>query len=309
MATGVRDYYEVLGVPRTADEQQIKAAFRRLAMRYHPDRNPGDPSAAERFKEINEAYAVLSDPEKRRQYDRFGPDWERFQGTGERGSPFGDVHVEYRNLSPEDLEDLFGGGGPFGSFFHDLFGTGFRGADVGTHGSDVEAEAQISLEEAFTGVTRTVEIGGRRGRRLVQVRIPAGVRDGTRIRVAGQGERGPAGRAGDLYLRVHVRPHPTFRREGDDLHVRVPVPLDVAILGGEVLVPTLTGKQVALRVPAGSQNGSRLRLRGLGMPSLRGGGRGDLYAELDLRLPEPMPPEARELAERLRTARAARSPA
>ncbi|HLH68091.1 MAG TPA: DnaJ C-terminal domain-containing protein [Candidatus Dormibacteraeota bacterium] len=310
MATGVRDYYEVLGVPRTADEQQIKAAFRRLAMRYHPDRNPGDPSAAERFKEINEAYAVLSDPEKRRQYDRFGPDWQRFQGAGEgSGAPFGGVHVEYRDLSPEDLDDLFGGESPFGSLFHDLFGSGFRRPDTGARGSDVEAEVWISLEEAFTGGSRTVETKGRRGHRLVQVEIPAGVRDGTRLRVAGQGERGPAGRAGDLYLRVRIRPHPTFRREGDDLHVRVPVPLDVAILGGEVLVPTLAGRQVALRVPAGSQNGSRLRLRGLGMPSLRDGRRGDLYAELDLRLPEPLPPEAKELAERLRTARAARSPA
>src|SRR5579884_1472330 len=306
MATRVRDYYEVLGVPRTADEQQIKSAFRRLALRYHPDRNPGDPSAAERFKEINEAYAVLSDPEKRRRYDRLGPDWERFQGAGEAGDPFGGVHVEYHHVSPEDLGDLFGDRGAFGGFFHDLFGFGFGRARPDARGSDLEAEAWVSLEEAFTGVTRTLETGGRR----VEVRIPPGVQDGTRIRLAGQGGRGPGGRAGDLYLRVHLRPHPVFRREGDDLHVRVPVPLDVAILGGEVRVPTPDGKQVALRVPAGSQNRSRLRLRGLGMPSLRGGRRGDLYAELDLRLPEPMPPEARELAERLRTARAAgRSPA
>src|SRR5579884_1392733 len=308
MATRVRDYYEVLGVPRTADEGQIKAAFRRLAMQYHPDRNPGDPSAAERFKEVNEAYAVLSDPEKRRRYDRFGPDWERFQGREGAGGPSGGVHVEYHQVSPEDLEDLFGGEGPFGGFFHNFFGSGFGRPDAGPGGSDVEAETWISLEEAFTGVTRRVETRGPGAGRRVEVQIPAGVRDGTRIRVPGQGERG-RGRTGDLYLRVHIRPHPVFRREGDDLHARVPVPLDVAILGGEVLVPTLTGKQVALRVPAGSQNGSRLRLRGLGMPSLRGGKRGDLYAELDLRLPEPMPPEARELAERLRAARSARSSA
>jgi curved DNA-binding protein len=304
MATSVRDYYEVLGVPRTASEQEIRSAFRRLARKHHPDMNPGDPGATERFKEISEAYEVLSDPEKRKRYDALGPDWERYAaGPQPRGS-----RVEYRTVSPDDLRDLFGSESPFSDFFYRIFGQdagmgGGLGADLGVGGQDVEAEATISLEEAARGTTRTVQVGGRR----VEVRIPPGVTDGTRIRAAGQGEPGRGrGRAGHLYLRVRVQPHPVFTREGDDLHVRVPVPLDIALLGGEVMVPTLRGSQVALKVPAGSQNRTRLRLRGLGMPRLGRSGNGDLYAELDVRLPTSLPPEARQLAERLRAARLGR---
>ncbi len=306
MATRVRDYYEVLGVPRTASEQEIRSAFRRLARKHHPDMNPGDPGATERFKEISEAYEVLSDPEKRKRYDALGPDWERYAGAGPQAG--GGSRVQYRTVSPEDLRDLFGSESPFSDFFYQIFGQdagvgGSFGTDFGVIGQDVEAEATISLEEAARGTTRTVQVGGRR----VEVRIPPGVTDGTRIRAAGQGEPGRGrGRPGHLYLRVRVQPHPVFTREGDDLHVRVPVPLDIALLGGEVMVPTLRGSQVALKVPAGSQNRTRLRLRGLGMPRLGRSGNGDLYAELDVRLPSSLPPEARELAERLRAARLGR---
>jgi DnaJ-class molecular chaperone len=168
-------------------------------------------------------------------------------------------------------------------------------------GEDVEAETWITLEEAFRGTTRTVEMQAPQGPRRVEVTIPAGIQDGARVRVPGQGSRGQGGgQAGDMFIRVRVRPHPTFRREGDDLYVRVPVPLDVALLGGEVMVPTLKGTPVSLRVPPETQNGRRLRLRGLGMPHLRGQGSGDLYAEVDVRLPVPLTPEVRELAERLR---------
>jgi DnaJ-class molecular chaperone len=312
VATRVRDYYEVLGVPRTATQKEIKAAFRRLARQYHPDVNPTDPDSAEKFKEINEAHEVLSDPEKRQKYDQFGADWEQYEAWQKAGrpggAPFGQGdHVEYRTVSPEDLEDLFGSESPFSDFFHDLYG---RGTGPGTRGDfdlgplageDVEAETSISLEEAYRGTLRTVELQTPEGSRRMEVTIPPGVRDGARVRVRGQGTPGRnGGHPGDLFIRVKVLPHPTFRREGDDLHVRVPVPLDVALLGGEVMVPTAKGTRVSLRVPTEVQNGTRLRLRGLGMPRVGGEGQGDLYAEVDVRLPVPLSPEARELAQRLR---------
>lgn len=312
MASQVRDYYEVLGVPRTASQKEIKAAFRKLARKHHPDVNPGDPGAAEQFKEINEAHEVLGDPEKRKKYDQLGPNWQRYEAWEAAGrpgaAPFGqEGRVEYRTVSPEDLEDLFGSDSPFSGFFHDLYGrgSGARGApgfDFGTFpGQDVEAETTLTLEEAYRGTVRTVELQTPQGSRRVEVRIPAGIGDGARVRVAGQGTAGrDGGRPGDLFVRVHVRPHPTFRREGDDLFVRVPVPLDVALLGGEVMVPTLRGSGVSLKVPPETQNGTRLRLRGLGMPRLRGEGHGDLYADVDVRLPVPLSPEVRELARRLR---------
>ena len=308
----MRDYYEVLGVPRSATQKEIKTAFRRLARQYHPDVNPNDPDSAEKFKEINEAHEVLSDPQKREKYDQFGADWEQYEAWQRAGrpedAPFGQSgHVEYRTVSPEDLEDLFGSESPFSDFFHDLYGRGPRegprgGFEVGPlPGEDVEAETSISLEEAYRGTLRTVELQTAEGSRRVEVRIPAGVRDGARVRVGGQGTPGRnGGRPGDLYIRVRVLPHPAFRREGDDLHVQVPVPLDVALLGGEVMVPTLKGTRVSLRVPPEVQNGTRLRLRGLGMPRVRSEGQGDLYAEVDVRLPVPLTPQAREVAQRLR---------
>jgi curved DNA-binding protein len=328
MATRVRDYYEVLGVPRTASQKDIKSAFRNLARQHHPDVNPGDPQAAERFKEINEAHEVLSDPEKRKKYDQLGPDWRQYEqwekAGGAGAGPFGQAgrpegaafgqgpRVEYRTTSPEDLEDLFGSDSPFSDFFHDVYGrgqAGGRGFQAGPMpGEDVEGEATITLEEAYRGTSRMVELQSPEGRRRVEVKIPAGIRDGARVRVAGQGTRGQGGgRSGDLFFRIHILPHPVFRREGDDLYVRVPVPLDVAILGGEVLVPTLRGSSVSLSVPPETQNGTRLRLRGLGMPRVRGEGSGDLYAEVDVRLPIPLPPEARELAQKLREVRTARA--
>lgn len=307
-ASGVRDYYEVLGVPRTASEKEIKAAFRRLARKHHPDVNPNDPGATERFKEINEAYEVLADPEKRRKYDQYGHQWEQYEAWEKAGRPAGGPfgggpHVEYRTVSPEDLEDLFGTDSPFSDFFHDLFGRRQPGREAASprRGPDVEAETTVTLEEAYHGGTRTVEVAGPGGTRRVEVRIPPGVRDGTRVRVAGQGGPGRGGGPpGDLWLRVRVLPHPSFTREGDDLHIRVPVPLEVAVLGGEVTVPTLKGTAVSLRVPPGTQNRTRLRLRGLGMPRLKGGGQGDLYAEVDVRLPQPVPEELRRALEAMR---------
>jgi curved DNA-binding protein len=317
MATAFKDYYATLGVQPTATQKEIRAAYRKLARQHHPDVNPGNSDAEARFKEINEAHEVLSDTEKRREYDEMRQRWQRgeqWQPQARRGAgggpPFGRrPDVEYRSMSPEDLEDLFGGGDPFSDFFHDMFGRSSAGARGSTRtapprrGEDVEAQTEISLEEAYSGTTRTVDFGD--GRRI-EVRIPAGIADGARVRAAGQGGPGRGqGASGDLYVRVHVRPHPLFRREGDDVYVRVPVPLDVALLGGEVPVPTLRGTTAQLRVPPDTQNGARLRLRGLGMPHLRGGGSGDLIAEVDVRLPVPMTPELRSLAEAMRSQREA----
>jgi curved DNA-binding protein len=329
MATQHTDYYATLGVPRTASEKDIKNSFRRLARKHHPDVNPGDASAEARFKEINEANEVLSDPEKRRKYDTYGPEWEQYEAwerAGRPGAPPGSSpsgpggggfrqagrpDVEYRTMSAEDLEDLFGDSEPFSDFYHDMFGrrggggAGGRAQPRPRRGSDLEAQTTITLEEAYTGTTRTLEIAQPDGSaRRLQIRIPPGVREGARVRAAAQGSPGRSGgSAGDLYIRVHVLPHPRFRREGDDLHVRVPVPLDAALLGGEVDVPTLDGRTVRLSVPEGTQNGARLRLRGKGMPRMNGGGHGDLIAEVDVRLPVPPSPEWRALAEAVRQSR------
>ncbi|NLE45909.1 MAG: J domain-containing protein, partial [Chloroflexi bacterium] len=245
-----RDYYQVLGVSRDADEKQIKRAFRKLARQYHPDVNPGDASSEERFKEINEAHEVLSDPEKRRKYDQLGSAWQDWQRTGRQpgdfdwnqwqaGGPGGQrVHVRYG--TPEDVEDLFGGGSPFSDFFSQIFGGvgggaprsspgGFQYRVRPERGQDYEQEVEIDLREAYEGTTRVLEKDGRK----LQVGIPAGARSGTRVRMSGEGSPGAAGgESGDLYLRVKVRPDPQLERKDDDLHVTVPVDLYSAVLGG-----------------------------------------------------------------------------
>jgi curved DNA-binding protein len=337
MATTYKDYYSILGVSKTATPKEVKAAFRKLARKHHPDVNPGDAAAEVRFKEINEANEVLSDPEKRKKYDTYGERWEEIdawekagrpgaqpgstpygpQGSGQQYRGQGEPQFEYRSMSQEDLEDLFGDREPFSDFFNGMFrgrGAGGAGAHGGARGaprtprprrgSDLETEISIPLEEAYAGTTRTLEIAGETGSRRVQIRIPAGIADGALVRAAGQGGPGAqGGEAGDIFVRLHVLPHPVFRREGDTLHTRVEVPLDIALLGGEVEVPTLKGTRVRLRIPPGTQNGAKMRLKGLGMPHLKGGGSGDLIAEVDVRLPVPVSPEARALAEALRESR------
>ena len=319
MATTFRDYYATLDVPRTATEKEIKAAFRKLARKYHPDVNQGSKDSEARFKELTEAYEVLGDPEKRKTYDELGSQPQGFGGFPGAGHPgargaAGGPQVEYHTVSPDDLESLFGTATtPFSDFFHDVFGRGSaaaRGATgAGTgrvrhpapptprRGGNVEGEAEISFEEAFRGTTRTLELTGPSGNRRVEVRIPAGIKDGAKVRASGQGSPGAdGGAAGDLLVRVRLRPHHTFTREGDNLRVRVPVPLGVALLGGSVEVPTPGGKRVALTVPAETQNGAQLRLRGLGMPRLRGEASGDLIAEVDVRLPVHLTEEQRQAA-------------
>ncbi len=305
MATTFKDYYAILGVPRTATEKEIRSAFRKLARTYHPDVNQGDKTAEDRFKEINEANEVLGDPEKRKKYDELGPRWqeyEQWERAGRPGpNPFQNNNEQfgYRTVSPDELEGMFGNSAPFSDFFQQFFGggeapsgfsTGRTRRRVARRGQDVEGDVEIGLEEAFAGTTVTVDLSSSDGPRRVEVKIPAGIHDGARIRAGGQGGEGRNGGArGDLFIRVHVRPHPTFTRSGDDLSVRVPTRLAIAIGGGTEGVPTLRGTTAQLSVPAGTQNGARLRLRGLGMPHLKGGGAGDLIATIDVRLPHPTP--------------------
>jgi curved DNA-binding protein len=307
MPTTFKDYYAILGVPRTASEKEIRTAFRKLARKHHPDVNQGDKAAEDRFKEINEANEVLGDPEKRKKYDELGPRWqeyEQWERAGRPGpNPFeGNERFGYRTVNPDELEGMFGDRAPFSDFFQQFFGgaaaqapDGFSTARprrrVARRGQDVEGDADISLEQAFSGAALTVDMSSTDGPRRVEVKIPAGIHEGARVRATGQGSAGRnGGPRGDLFIRVHIRPHATFTRTGSDLSVRVPTPLATAVAGGTVAVPTLRGTTAQLSIPSGTQNGARLRLRGLGMPHLKGDGAGDLLATVDVRLPSP-PPE------------------
>lgn len=274
-----KDYYEALGVSRTASQREIQNAFRKLARKMHPDVNPGDRDAERRFKEISEAHDVLTDPQKRKLYDRFGADWRAAADAGvnpDQAGPFGGGRgPRYRTVDPNTIDDLFGGLGGARTGFGDLFSSifGGRGGTASEAVVDSEGTIEVTLQEAYRGTTRQIVTPD--GRRL-EVRVPAGVQDGTVLRLP------------RLRARVRVAPDSLFERDGKDLQVPVPVPLATALLGGEVDVRTLKGAQVKLNVPPETQNGTRLRLRGLGMPDPKGGKAGDLYAEVRVRLPLPM---------------------
>lgn len=313
-----KDYYKTLGVEKNADEKEIKKAYRKLARQYHPDVNPGIKDAEARFKEVNEAYEVLGNAEKRQKYDRLGANWNAYQSAGRDPSGFDwsqwttgpggpRVSVQYG-----DVSDLFGEGG-FSDFFQSIFGgmggqysgagTPFgRGGQAAAYqprparGRDVEHPVEVALEEAYHGTQRVLSIDNRR----IEVKIPAGVRTGSKVRVAGEGYPGAAGGGtGDLYLVIQVQPHPIFERKGDDLAIEAPVTLYTAVLGGEVTVPTLTGK-ATLSIPAGTQPGQTFRLRGQGMPNLRDPSkRGNLMVKIQVRLPRQLNPQERQLFEEL----------
>lgn len=333
-----KDYYDILGVNRDASQSEIKKAYRKLARKYHPDVNPGDGGAEERFKNVNEAYEVLSDPEKRKKYDQFGSQWRQYERAGGRPEDFDwsqwaqqagqgayggrQQAGGYRSVSPEEFEQMFGGG--FSDFFETLFGgaaratrggnTGrdsfgadpfsqyqARGAPRPRAGRDVEHKVDITLEEAFHGTTRNLQF---EGGRTIQASIPPGVKSGSRVRLSGQGQPGQSGgEAGDLYLRVNVLPHERFDRDGDNLHVTVPVDLYTAILGGNAVVPTID-REVKLTIPPETENGKVFRLNGLGMPRLRQKEkRGDLYATLEVQLPQNLSEREKELYKELRDLR------
>jgi len=292
-----KDYYKTLGVERNASEEDIRKAYRKLAMQYHPDRNPNDKQAEERFKEINEAYQVLSDSEKRGHYDRLGSDYSNWQRRGapgdfnwdQYGGYPGGVRVEYG-----DIDDLFGGAGGFSDFFRTIFGRGAEGAASNPRTrarqqpQGYQQELEITLDEAYQGTTRVFQSDGKQK----QVRIPAGVRTGSKVRVAGAGPNGL-----DLYLIVDVKEDPRFERRGNDLHTSATVSVFTAILGGEAEVETLSGK-IKLNVPAGTQADQVFRLAGRGMPSVKNQNeKGDLYVRLKVQIPKYLSPKQRELLE------------
>ena len=325
-----KDYYQTLGVAKTASDKELKQAYRKLARKHHPDVNPGDKSAESRFKEINEAYEVLGDSDKRRKYDELGANWRMYEqaqqqgqtwpGGAGAGNPFGEGGAwtinmgggggGYRTMSEEDMREIFGNEDPFSDFFKTFFGGGGGGArETGRggrararsqKGRDIEHEVELTLEEAFHGATRRISIKQGGHARSVDVRIPAGVKDGSRVRAAGEGESGAnGGAAGDLYLRVRLKPHPVFEREGNDLRAKVAVPVTTAVLGGEANVPTITGS-VRLKIPETTQNGQIFRLKGHGMPVLgKGAERGDLYAAVEIQLPRVLTKEQRQSWEAL----------
>ena len=318
-----KDYYATLGVKRGASEKEMRQAYRRLARKLHPDVNPGDKVAEERFKEINAAYEVLSDADKRHKYDLYGDQWqyadqieEAQRQGGQQWSRRSGPSAGFQQFDLGDLGDL-------GEAFGGLFG---RGRARSRRGEDVQHATKVTLEEAYHGTTRVLQLQteepcatcGGSGRlvgavchvcqgagvflrpKRLEVKIPAGVSDGSRVRVAGEGRPGRDGRRGDLYLVISVRPHGRFQRKGDDLHTEVEVPLLDALLGGEVEVPTLKGKAV-LKIPSPTQNGRVFRLAGMGMPKLGASGQGDLFVRVKVALPTELSPQERELLEKLKT--------
>lgn len=301
MPVEYKDYYKILGVPKTATADEIKKAYRKLARQYHPDVNR-KPEAEKRFKELNEANEVLADPDKRKRYDHLGPDWASYAPGG--GFPGGNGRTQwtYAGSPGPPGAHPFGEETGFSDFFRTIFGEGFesqprRGARTRARaGADSEHVIEVTLGEAYKGAARTLELRGEDGKtRTLEVRIPAGVRDGQRIRLAGQGVAGQGGGPrGDIYLKVSVRPHPFFTRDGDDLRAELPVALHEALLGAEVTVPTLKGS-VSLRIPPETQNGRTIRLSGQGLLRV-GGGSGDLFVTVKVVLPTKLTDRERELA-------------
>jgi len=320
------DYYNILGVKRNASEQEIKQAYRRLARKHHPDVNPGDKSAEAKFKEVNEAYEVLSDKENRKKYDRYGDQWQyadQFEQQARRQqTPFRDFGRSGGTTS------FYFGEGDLGSLFDELL----RGTRTRTYtrrtqprrGRDIESPVEVTLEEAYHGTKRTLSLqteepcptckgsgwiqnvpcstcqgaGAVPRLKRLEVKIPPGVNNGSRVRIAGKGQPGYGGANGNLYLVISVKPHRLFERRGDDLYVEVPVPLTVAMLGGEVQVPTLKGK-LALKIPPETQNGRAFRLAGQGMPHVGNSSRGDILAKVNVILPTKLSAQEKELFRRL----------
>jgi len=330
-----KDYYSTLGVPKTATEKELKQAYRKLARKHHPDVNPGDKGAEAKFKEINEAYEVLGDTDKRRKYDELGANWRMYEQAQQQGQPFPGGGSPFggggfggfgggeggawtinmggpggaRTMSEDEMRDMFGDADPFSDFFKTFFGGAGAGEGRGRQGRsprsikgrDIESEAELTLEEAYHGAMRRVAITDGGHARSIDVRIPAGVKDGSRVRAAGEGEGGSSGGAsGDLFLRVKIKPHPVFERKGDDLYTKVALPVTTAVLGGEAQVPTITGS-VRLKVPETTQPGQIFRLKGHGMPVVnKPDVKGDLYATADVQLPRSLTKEQRAAWEQIK---------
>ncbi|MFN3557487.1 MAG: DnaJ C-terminal domain-containing protein [Bacteroidales bacterium] len=305
-----KDYYKILGVDKNASQEEIKKAYRKLAVKYHPDKNPNDKTAEEKFKEINEANEVLGDPEKRKKYDELGANWKQFSEAGfgpqgfEGSRPGGRYYYRYQG----DPADIFGSGSGFSDFFEAFFGggspfgqkrqaSGFGDMGFGIPGSDLTGEISITLQEAYNGSERIVDTGTQK----IKVKIKPGAYDGLLLRAKGKGQKSSSkGTAGDLLLTIRVQKHPVYERKGDDLYMDLPIDMFTAILGGKSNVITLGG-QLAVNIPEGSQNGKQLRLKGKGMPVYgKTGAFGDLIVRLNVQLPKNLTPKQKDLIRQLK---------
>jgi curved DNA-binding protein len=315
----MKDYYKVLGVDKNSTPEAIKKAYRQLALKYHPDRNKGDKEAEEKFKEINEAYAVLSDAEKKRQYDMFGSEGFHQRYSQEdifRGFDIGDIFKDMGFGTSDIFSVLFGGGGkrrgvryttytsPYGQYatggsgpdYADYFA---RGGGAPPLGRDTVADLTITLEEAASGTEKLLSIQRAGKVEKISVKIPPGIDTGKKLRVAGKGESGPGGGpAGHLYVRINVQKHPHFRREGDDIYIDREISFSEAALGTSIEVPTLNGSK-KVKVPAGTSGNTKLRLKGEGIPHLKGKGKGNAYVRIFIKIPKKLTAKQKELVEGL----------
>lgn len=318
-----KDYYKVLGVSRDASADDIKKAYRKMAKKFHPDKNPGNAQAEKKFKDVNEAYEALGDADKRTKYDQFGENYKQYQGgAGAGGGSADDFFRQYQQGGgggggaqyQGDYGDMFGGaggagGGGFSDFFQNLFGgaggggsrqySGGGARSRARQGQDYNAKYEVSLEDAYTGVDTVVNVGNE----TLKLKLKPGVRDGQKLRIKGKGSPGQGGGAnGDLYLELTIKPHPVFERKEDDLYRDIPIMAYTAALGGKVTVPLLDGS-ISMTMPAGTNNGKVLRLKGKGMPMYGKDSAGDLYLTVRLQLPEDLTKEELDLYEQLRKLR------
>lgn len=295
-----KDYYKTLGVEKNASQDEIKKAYRKLAIKYHPDKNPNNKAAEEKFKEITEAYEVLSNEEHRKKYDTMGANWKQYEQQGNH--PGGGAGGQYQYEYSGDPSDIFGEGG-FSDFFKSFFGgssgreSGFRNAQRDMPGRDLVGELTITLQEAYSGTERIIDTGTEK----LRVKIKPGAYEGLQLRLPGKGQRGRTGKAGNLFINVHVQPHAFYERRGDDLYLHQPVDVFTMMLGGKVPVITLSG-EVQITVPEATQNGKQLRLKGKGMPVYDKSTHGDLYITMNARLPENLNKEQKQLLKKAKEA-------
>ncbi len=303
-----KDYYKILGVDKKASQDEIKKAYRKLAVKYHPDKNQGNKEAEEKFKEIGEAYEVLGDAEKRKKYDALGENWKNFQSgqayTG--GNPFGNFNFGNGGTYVEmDMEDFMNGNNQFSDFFNAFFGGGKRAKSSGFGGTwanyqqaaDYETVMEITLEEAYHGTSRIIQLENEK----IRIKVKAGIADGQNLRIRGKGQKASNGQSnGDLYVKIKVLSHPKFERKENDLYTTQKIDLFTAVLGGEIIVETIDGK-VKLPIPAGTQNGKTFRLKNKGMPVYNSKNQfGDLYVKIDVILPERLNDKQKKHFEELR---------